>query len=657
MEKRDLNLSLFSTSYITNNESLSSGAKLKSFAFFILGTDKPLMGSILGIYERRVADISDMQFAELLGKLSSSDLETYDRWTDSRIGLAQRNASQFRQIPPDKFPPFDSASNTVVIADMRLDSREDLGAVLGYTESELLTASDIDLLSSAWNKWGKDCPKYLIGDFAFAIWDISKNSLFCARDHIGARPFYYSLSRERFVFGSGINTILAAPGVSDRLDEDYVISSLIDNRFYNKTYTYLRDIRKLPSGHCLTVTGNDFKLERYWLPENMQRQRFSSDDEYAEAALEIYRKAVSDRLPKVDRVGVHLSGGLDSSSIAVLAARECRRLGTEAPAVYCWQPPPDNNSERDDEYELIGAICDQERLDPQYCPAKAKHIFEILCKDPVLEAIDGTRLIETSVQKKASSQGVRTILSGFGGDESLSHSGRGAYNTNLLLRGRWLELYRVLEPHGSPLKLMAMEALLLPFADRSKARGKIAARSFRELPEKLTFVRKGLKPKKNLGYTQRRLLSIRSTLLWTWQTGMLTERLESWAASGIENQITYAYPLLDRRLMEFVIGLPPKQFVKGRWKRWIMRNAMDGILPEKVRWYESKLDPNRLSQMKSENCVALEMVARRLTERKEPPSRSKYFDIAKLTKYLESEGLAKQKKQGVIMNALQFLDF
>ena len=112
---------------------------------------------------------------------------------------------------------------------MRLDNRRDLLTALGLPA--WTTLPDSRLILSAWQKWGRDCPRYLIGDFAFAIWDARQRTLFCARDHIGARPSLLRLTPERLVFASDIRGVLAVPEVSDRLDEDYVAAIVAGEGF------------------------------------------------------------------------------------------------------------------------------------------------------------------------------------------------------------------------------------------------------------------------------------------------------------------------------------------------------------------------------------------------------------------------------------------
>ncbi|NNE99291.1 MAG: hypothetical protein HKN25_09765 [Pyrinomonadaceae bacterium] len=613
------------------------------------------MSAILGIYERRGAANIEKQLSSSLKVISDYGPDGNDLWISENVGLAHQNLRFAPEDALEELPYFDTESGLVVTADIRLDNRIELFSKLGVTLQKRNQIPNSCLLALAWQKWGKDCPQHLIGDYSFAIWDIRGQTLFCANDHLATRPLYYSITRERFVFASTIECVLSLPGVSDELDEDYVIAALADRDSYKKDRTYFKGIRRLNPGHTLTVSPTTERLDRYWIPEDSKDVRYASDEEYAEAARDIYTRAVNDRLRTTLPVGVHLSGGLDSSSVAVLAARERRRKGLAPPVAYSWSPPPDLTADISDEHQRIGAICRQEGLTAQYCPTNAEDIISVFRKDPTRRPIHVTELAEITVRKKAHADGVRLILSGWGGDDTLSFEGSGYYSY-LLLRGRLIRLFRERRRHGSPLKFMLREALLLMFRDRYDGQGKVRARSLRPSgPE--TFLLPELLAKRTMRKIPCRQSSPRSTMLWRWRSHWITNRIESWAAHGAEKNILYAYPLLDRRLMEFCAGLPAEQFFREGSPRLIMRNAMKGILPDEVRLQKSKGEPVRVKQGLGEAYRAFEKIGRQLANQTEMPSRARYFDMDGLLEQLKPERLAERPNRAGIIGALQFLDF
>ena len=615
------------------------------------------MSSINGIFERRGADCSDAALSASLEALNDYGGDGKGKWIYESVGLGHQRTKLFSEPRRADLPYHDIDAGVVITADARLDNRAELGGKLDISKTALGKIPDSQLIISAWQKWQSDCPAHLIGDYAFALWDARRKTLFCARDHVGTRPFYYSLSADKFVFASDIKAVLAVPGISDRFDEEYVKASLADKFFYHSERTYLAEIRSLPPGHALTVRADSGKLQKYWFPENVPDVRFTNDDDYAEAAFEIYSRTVADRLRTTENVGVHLTGGLDSSSIAVLAARDRRQKNLRPPAAYCWQSPPTaDDFESSVEHDLIDAVCAQENLIPQYCPISVADVLWLLKKDPTIEPIDDTLMLETVVQRRAAADGVRLILSGWGGDEGLSFDGSGYY-AELLLRGRWWRLFRESRKFGSSAKFIAGQAFLLCFSDRIEGLTKLENLSFHRQKSEPCWLKPEFRTGIRLKNLPSRQTSARAAMLWLWKLGFHAERMESWAAHGAAHGITYAYPMLDRRLMEFVVGLPPEQFVRGKWKRWIMRKTVEQIVPPEVCWNSSKDEPLRVEQTFAAVYEALGAAHREITEMKELPERAKYLNIDELLDYLQPENLARRPKQGNARRALQFLDF
>lgn len=271
-------------------------------------------------------------------------------WGEGAVGMGWRGVPAADRAGAVESIRRDAAAGLVLVADARLDDRDALCGALGVHGAERTVVGDGDLILRAYRRWGRACPRRLLGDYAFAVWDQRKRLLFCARDHVGARPFYYSSAGGRFVFASAVEAVLAA-GVSNALDEAAVVTHLTTPLLRSDTHTFFAAVRKLPPGHVLTVAADaagdgtgDLRLERYWQPEHAPLVRPASDDACAEQLLHLYAQAVRDRLRTSGRgrdgdVGVHVSGGLDSSSVAVLATRELRRQGRQPPLAFTWLPP------------------------------------------------------------------------------------------------------------------------------------------------------------------------------------------------------------------------------------------------------------------------------------------------------------------------------
>jgi asparagine synthase (glutamine-hydrolysing) len=183
------------------------------------------------------------------------------------------------------------------------------------------SATDEELILDAYETWGEDCVKHLIGDFAFAISDGDK--LFCARDHFGVKPFFYTHAGGDFKFSSTLNDLR---GISNTLNEIAVGDYLLFGVNQDNSTTIFKDIQRLPPGHTLTVTNNAIKIRRYWAPSLPAEVRYRDSESYVERFSELFSHAVKDRL-RTDRVAISMSGGLDSTSLAAIASEHAEVAG------------------------------------------------------------------------------------------------------------------------------------------------------------------------------------------------------------------------------------------------------------------------------------------------------------------------------------------
>ena len=613
------------------------------------------MSMICGIHRRAPGPVAGLD--AMLAALPGAGTSTSAAWTRGVAALGWRGDPDLRTDRPGQSLWVDPGSGLVVTASVRLDDRAALCDALGIPGSQREELPDSALLLRAYERWGRECPNHLLGDYAFAVWDARRRTLFLARDHVGTRPLLYSLGAERIVFASDVGAVLAAPNVSDALDEAAVATLLSGPSSGLGEHTCYRAVRRLPPGHSLEVAGSSLRRERWWRPEDAPAIPIRGDDAVAEALLELYGRAVEDRMRGVRRVGVHLSGGLDSSSVAALAARARRRAGQPPPHAFAWQPPrgeTPNGASDSTEHELIEAVCEAHGLVPSYCPPDAAGMLDYLRRD-------GTRDLnihpnEEPVQRAAARREVRVLLSGFGGDEGISFNGQG-YDAELLRDGRLIALWRLTRQRSRrPLAAILLRvALPIAWPDAMRILTELRAGQWpwRHTLIDPDFARRArpvpTPPLPRTGARRRQLAR-----LWF---GRLAERMEGWATTGARHGIEYGYPLLDRRLLEFALGLPPEQYRRGPTSRWLMRHALGALLPAAVCRQAKEADPARFGALRNALDGALPAVRKILAARPDPPARSAYLDMQRLRASLESERPHDGLRAGVIVKALRFLDF
>ena len=588
------------------------------------------------------------------------------RWTRNTIGLGRRAAPAARGECAEPAFAVDANTGLVTAAAARLDDRDALCDALGVPRPERAGLADAELILRAWARWGRQCPSHLLGDYAFAVWDAGRHTLYCVRDPVGVRPLYYAETRHGLVFASTVEAVLAAPEVPRALNEAAVAEHLGSQGLRSNTRTFYEAVRKVPSGSMLTVEveegGEEGKprrmrtrITRYWHLEDTPALPPASDDAYAEEFLDLYARAVRERL-RGGPVGVHLSGGLDCSSIAVLAARELRRMAAPPPIAFSWQPPREDVlpcSACAHEYALIDAVCEREDLQVLHCPPQPEDVLQVLRSDGTLPGVH-VHMNEEPVQRCAAEKGVRVMLSGWGGDEGVSHNSAG-YLQDLLLGRQWRKLAAECRAQDATATWF-LGTIVLPLAFPRLAsgvhrwrRGKRFRRDWLMDP---TFARRVKRP----AAAGRGKIGLRNDQLERIRDGRVTGRIEGWAASGARRGIEYRYPLLDRRVVEFALGLLPEQFRRGRWGRWLMRYALQGILPERVCWNWSKAEPARQGTLMHALTEAAPMVRRRLDECG-GGERAQYVHMRRLMERLEAHESELLREPGVVRNALLLLDF
>ncbi len=534
-----------------------------------------------------------------------------------------------------------------IAADVRLDNRAELYAALEIDVGDQSALADAGLILRAYQRWGIDCTSHLLGDFAFAIWDATAGRLFCARDFIGARPFYYCHlpGNGRLIFASDLLAMAAHPDVPLEFNLPYISATLrtTAGEFTHPEHTYYRSIDKLPPAHCLTFDARGVRSWAYWQPGQTPERRYAAEQDYVEELRALLRTAVECRTASPHPIGAHISGGLDSSSVAVLAHRSLQSRGRSITG-FSWAPPlPEDPALLlpNDERKLVEATRQMEGFPVRYTCLTPEHVVAYARRDLTLQPTT-TLLYELAVSETAATMGIRTMLSGWGGDELPAFNGRG-YFSDLLRRGHWGTLQRELtmrrQLHGGgavwrqwigsgllPLLPTRLLRILRPDELRPP-RDPFSAYLRPGFASSLAAVEPLTQPE------GRERAGVRRMQIALLQHGHLSHRMESWASHGATLGIAYAYPLLDRRLVEFALSIPDYLFFKNGWKRYLYRTAVAGILPDSLRWQKIKEDPAMVYGVRGVQREAEESLRAELLARAGNP----YVDVEKLQAALDAE--------------------
>ncbi|MGA9581479.1 MAG: asparagine synthase-related protein [Allosphingosinicella sp.] len=516
--------------------------------------------------------------------------------SDGAIALGQR---LFGIAPEDRRPRRVAAGAggaTLLVADARLDNREELCDALGIDAAEGRGLADPVIMLRALERWDEAAVERLQGDFAFAFWDSRRRRLLLARDFLGQQPLHYARRDGFFAFASMPKGLHALPEIPSAPNREAVASflALIPE---DGSETFFRGIDKVRSGEIVAVTRDGLNATRWWRP-SLEPLSLKTHDDYAEALREQFDRAVAVRLRGADSaVAAHLSGGLDSSAVAASAARLMAPSGGR---VTAFTAVP---REGYDSSEVKNSFCDEGPYAAEVV-AMYSNMEHVLARNggspfadldrhffvyerPVLNLCNSVWMHR--IMDLARERGHRILLSGARGNMSFSYDGMPLL-TQLLSSGRLLSLAReswALIRDGTRVGTVAAQAIgpYLPVPawqaiGRLRGKGRKltdytaisaeAAKAFRIVER---GAERGLDPsyRPRRDPLEARLWSLRRVDTGNYNKGAL-------AGWGIDVRD----PTADRRLIEFCLTVPSDQYLRRGVRRALARTAFADRLPAKI---------------------------------------------------------------------------
>jgi asparagine synthase (glutamine-hydrolysing) len=484
----------------------------------------------------------------------------------------------------------------VMLFDGRIDNRSELGDILGISTSELRSISDSAIVFRLFERWGDRAFERIVGAFVVIIMDIQDGVLLCARDHLGLRTLNYHRSSARFAVATVPEALFALSWVPRVLSKEILADTLVGRGLRGEN-TYYRDIFRVPPGATVQVRGSSFSKRQFWDPESTADVRFANDRDYVEAFRERFEEAVRASLRSNRPPCAMITGGLDSSSIAVVAADILAASGIK---LNTFTAVPEAGFTRE---ELRGRYFDETsyvrkiaELNPNIVP----HFIE-QNREPIPGKI--SQVIRMSGQvggtlnclwgvdmfAAARAAGHNVMLGGDMGNLTMSYSGHGLF-TELLLTGRWLKLFHELRSSGYRWRRHLRYMVIRPVTPRPIFRKYIQWRRGQNPPwhnssfihpefarqyEVFDRAARALEPFDTAPISNPRLGRIADLRIYT-------ESVDWHAKIRANYGLDIRSPAFDRRLVEFCFGIPLNQYLHGGRDRWLIRRAMEGRLPSTV---------------------------------------------------------------------------
>lgn len=553
------------------------------------------MSAITGIYHPVGEHVVSSIVSRMTGALAHRGPDGIDTWQAGPVGLGHC----MLRTTPEAFHenlPFTCADGTLTItADARIDNRGKLISDLNL-EGRGEVIPDSSLIMYAYQRWGESCLDHLLGDFAFAIWDAHKHHLFCARDHMGVKPFYYYSSDELFAFASEIKALFNVPGIPREVNEKTLAFRLAEIDPDPAVTSYL-DIRRLPAAHAMTVSPSGLRIYPYWSLDPRHEIHFETDEEYENAFRTLFTDAVRCRMRSPPPLGSELSGGLDSSSVVCVARHLMRQENRDHQALplHTFSAVFDEVPECD-ERTYINYVLAGGDLTPHFIyPEQKSLLFNMEdrirhVEEPSLHPNSSTY---ATLYQTARDSGVRVVLSGEWGDVIVSY-GTGALR-DFVVSGKILRAIREIiglskKFHIKKRKII-WSNILVPFLPHNLRH--------RDNENPTPWIREDFAHRTGLTDYYVRLRKTESSLktsrehhFFDLMSIPISLGLETTDKIAAVHSIEPRYPFLDRRIVEFCLALPPEQRIRKGFTRAIEREAMAPFLPPEIRRRTSKVLTN-----------------------------------------------------------------
>ena len=589
------------------------------------------MRGVVGVWhlDHRPAEEAARRMMEGAGALSDGS----DRlWQQEGVALGTvpfdpgRGAASVRGIARD--------DRYVLVADARIDNREEVARALPGSEPEG-GEEDARLLRAAYARWGSACVDRLVGVFAFVVWDVQERVLFCARDPVGVRPLYYTFQPHRlFACASSLGALLALQDVPRQINEVRVADYLA-RRGEDTAATFYEGVLRLPPGHTLTLgTGRDPVVRRYWEFGGRDALHRASDAEFEEGFRAVFSEAVRCRLPQ-GPVGVLLSGGLDSSSVAGVAAG--LYPGTVHSFSATFPDLPEAELRISDERAYVAAVAKAAGLASQLVPVSGHSPADELGR--YLDHLHQPPFVSNlyllhHLQMAARAAGVGVLLDGCEGDDAVSHGLERFWELGYL--GEWTtfrtegdalaahtggtsaDVFAWLGRRGAmararsrPVRFLVEAPALAALSGESVA-DVIVAHLLKPLLRPLVHRWRGhshtvpallspdlvrrtdyedrLEAYADLGRSTIMSAQELHRLVLTAGAGAIATGLEESSHLASMDGVERRHPFYDVRVLNYCLSLPVEQKLRDGWTRSILRRSLRDVLPESVRTRVDKAD-------------------------------------------------------------------
>jgi asparagine synthase (glutamine-hydrolysing) len=564
------------------------------------------MSAIAGIIWFHGAPAQRDDIEGLVARSASYGPDEQTTWCEGSVALGHCMLRTTPEATDEHLPLLSADGRYCLVWDGRLDNRAELSRSLLASGMQPRGDTDSELVLQSYMAWGRGCCDRLAGDFAFAVWDAREKRLFCIRDHVGARPLYWTRTNQFFAFASHEEALLGLPGVTTRRYQSGIARIFVDglrlpeDREANVSRTWYEDVRFVRAGQLAEIDPDgQVQLQVYWEPLPGEERQYTCDQECEEAFVEVFGTATRHRLRATGDVAILLSGGLDSAGIVAMARRLLRQSPDKHLHAY--------SVVADDPQTCVETRCIlsmAEGMGDRFHSLKVPSMSGLAHIDDLRAQAwdrshpeDDALWLQALLFQAASQNGHRVILQGVHGDLATWAPDR--YIADFMragwLRHAWRECRAASRNHnalrGRPAwRLLAENAWTawVPAAVRSWVHATKAQ------PPAVDLLRPDFLH--SLGWSRKQHTDTnRAERQYRPASRLHAQVLKSltYSRSGIPRVagrfgVETRDPWEDRQVIEFFLSLPTRFKVRNGWTKHLVRTSFRNDLDAQVRWRVGK---------------------------------------------------------------------
>ena len=550
------------------------------------------MCGIAGIVSDNPAHISKQQLRSMTDAIAHRGPDGEGHWINLRnnVGFGHRRLAII-DLSDAAAQPMHYGDRYTIIHNGEIYNYLELRKILEQKNYRFRTQSDTEIIMAAYDCWKEDCLGYFDGMFAFAIWDDKEQVLFAARDRLGEKPFYYTRKDGCLYFASEMKALWAA-GIERQTDQSLIYNFLTLGYTQNPAdagAVSFRNIQKLPASSYFQYSNHDkeIRIRKYW-ELDPKKQVEITEEKALEKFGSLLSQSVKLRLRADVKTGTSLSGGLDSSTILSLV--NALTPADNKPETFSAVFPGFEK----DEAAKIQIITEQLNVKNYQVEPTAENFlqqFEKLCYHQEEPFQSASIYAQYEVFKLARDKQVKVLLDGQGADETLA--GYSKY-----YHWYWQELYAT---NRSLLDREIEQAKALGIDEKWNWKNKLFSLYPKSAASFLS--RRMLMKQKANNFLARDFVKSNGSSFYQVPAGKTLNEVLYYNAfvNGLEELLRYAdrnsmahgrevrLPFLQHELVEFVFSLPAHFKIRNGYTKWILRQSVNKMLPDKITWQPNKI--------------------------------------------------------------------